>query len=178
MTGDVIKKSIDRHYNNDLENLGNRDSFIWYGPRWAQASTAPSRMHKGYVTEGGIRCPAIVRYPAFAKAHGQNDLPKTGITDAFTTVMDILPTMLDLAGIPLPGPTFRGREVVSVKGRTWAPHLAGEKPQVHEEDYVMGWELFFHQAIRKGNWKAVFIPAEGTGEVATVQRRKRYGRDP
>jgi hypothetical protein len=35
MTGDVIKKSIHKHYNNDLENLGHEDSFVWYGPRWA-----------------------------------------------------------------------------------------------------------------------------------------------
>ncbi|KAM6480795.1 alkaline phosphatase-like protein [Trichoderma sp. SZMC 28011] len=152
MTGDVIKKSINKHYNNDYENLGNRDSFIWYGPQWAQASTAPSRMHKGYVTEGGIRCPAIIHYPGFAET------PNGHITDSFTTVMDILPTILDLAGIEPPGASFRGREVVPVKGRSWIPHLLRKSPRVHDEDHVTGWELFFHQAIRKGKWKAVFIP--------------------
>ncbi|PKK51371.1 hypothetical protein CI102_3884 [Trichoderma harzianum] len=152
MTGDVIKKSINKHYNNDYENLGNRDSFIWYGPQWAQASTAPSRMHKGYVTEGGIRCPAIIHYPGFAET------PNGHITDSFTTVMDILPTILDLAGIEPPGSSFRGRQVVPVKGKSWIPHLLRESPRVHDEDHVTGWELFFHQAIRKGKWKAVFIP--------------------
>lgn len=152
VTGDVIKKSIDKHYNNDYENLGNRDSFIWYGPRWAQASTAPSRMHKGYVTEGGIRCPAIIHYPRFAQlSHGR-------ITDSFTTVMDILPTLLDLAGIPLPEQEFRGRQIVPVKGKSWISHLLQKSPHVHDEDHVTGWELFFHQAIRKGKWKAIFIP--------------------
>jgi hypothetical protein len=29
MTGDVIKTSINEHYDNSLENLGNGDSFIW-----------------------------------------------------------------------------------------------------------------------------------------------------
>lgn len=152
MTGDVIKKSINKHYNNNYENLGNRDSFIWYGPRWAQASTAPSRMHKGYVTEGGIRCPAIIHNPLFAQhSHGR-------ITDAFATVMDILPTFLELAGTPLPGLNFRGRQIVPVKGKSWLPHLRKELAHVHDEDHVTGWELFFHQAIRKGKWKAVFIP--------------------
>lgn len=154
MTGEVIKKTIDKEYNNDLENLGNRDSFIWYGPRWAQAATAPSRMHKGYVTEGGIRCPAVVHYPGFGKVGGASG----EISRAFATVMDIMPTILDLAGVPLPGPTFKGREVVPIKGKSWAPFLRREVEQVHGEDTVVGWELFFHQAVRRGKWKAVFIP--------------------
>lgn len=153
MTGEVIKKSIDREYNNDLENLGNKDSFIWYGPRWAQAATAPSRMHKGYVTEGGIRCPAVLHYPGL-----QSGLEGGRISTAFATVMDIMPTLLELAGVPQPGPEFRGREVVPIKGKSWASYLTGEIDHVHGPDTSIGWELFFHQAIRKGKWKAVFIP--------------------
>lgn len=148
MTGDVIKKSIGNHFNNDLENLGKKDSFIWYGPRWALAATAPSRGYKGFVTEGGIRCPAIIHYP----------LSKGGISDTFTSVMDILPTILALAQIPLPASPFRGREIVPVKGKSWTPLLLNPSARVHSEDYITGWELFFHQAIRKGSWKAVFIP--------------------
>jgi arylsulfatase len=151
MTGDVIKKSINQYHNNSLENLGAGDSFIWYGPRWAQASTAPSRMFKGYVTEGGIRCPAIIHYPSFRFSPSQ-------ISNAFTTVMDILPTILSLAGITPPGPVFRGRDVVAIKGKSWVPHLSGKGERVHDAETVTGWELFFHQAIRKGDYKAVFIP--------------------
>jgi len=161
MTGDVIKKSINKHYNNDLDNLGNGDSFIWYGPRWAQAATAPSAMYKGYVTEGGIRCPAIVRYPPKIKPTLS---PQEGaISTAFTTVMDILPTVLSLASVPIPQGTFRGRSIVSVKGKSWLPHLFTSPeftvPIVHDDSTVIGWELFFHQAVRKGKYKAVFIPA-------------------
>lgn len=53
----VMKK----YYNNQLENIGNHDSFVWYGPRWAQAATAPSRLYKMYSTGGGIRVPMVVR---------------------------------------------------------------------------------------------------------------------
>lgn len=151
MTGDVIKKSINEHYNNSLENLGNGNSFIWYGPRWAQTSTAPSRMFKGYVTEGGIRCPAVIHYPPF-------NFTKDQVSNAFSTVMDILPTILELGGIEAPGMQFRGREVVSVKGKSWIAHLSGQTDNVHNSEAVTGWELFFHQAIRKGDYKAVFIP--------------------
>ncbi|KAL1984654.1 hypothetical protein VTN96DRAFT_8780 [Rasamsonia emersonii] len=162
MTGDVIKKSINKHYNNDLDNLGNGDSFIWYGPRWAQAATAPSAMYKGYVTEGGIRCPAIVHYPPLIKA--SSSPPEGAISSAFTTVMDILPTVLSLAGVPPPQDTFRNRPIVPIKGKSWLPHLSASPdfasaPAVHDDSTVIGWELFFHQAVRKGRYKAVFIPA-------------------
>jgi arylsulfatase A-like enzyme len=41
---------IDRFYNNSYDNIGNHDSFVWYGPRWAQAATAPHRLYKMYST--------------------------------------------------------------------------------------------------------------------------------
>ncbi|CAF1301334.1 unnamed protein product [Adineta ricciae] len=142
-------------FNNSYENLGNKDSFIWYGPRWAQASTAPSRMTKGYITEGGIRCPAIVHYPKFDKT--------LNISHEFTTVMDILPTVLELANVSHPGTVFRNRTVVTPKGKSWVSYLLSSDEHVHhvhtETDFI-GWELFGQRAIRRGNYKAIFIPNE------------------
>ncbi|CAF1669843.1 unnamed protein product, partial [Adineta ricciae] len=142
-------------FNNSYENLGNKDSFIWYGPRWAQASTAPSRMTKGYITEGGIRCPAIVHYPKLDKT--------LNISHEFTTVMDILPTVLELANISHPGTVFRNRTVVTPKGKSWVSYLLNSDEHVHhvhmETDFT-GWELFGQRAIRRGNYKAIFIPNE------------------
>lgn len=75
--------------------------------------------------------------------------------------MDILPTILDLAGVAHPGTHFRGREVVVPRGQSWVSHLASgdlEKTSVHEEDvHIHGWELFGQRAIREGKWKAVWI---------------------
>jgi len=31
-------------------------------------------------------------------------------------------------------------------------------PQIHDKDFVQGWELLGRGAIRRGDWKAVFIP--------------------
>lgn len=72
--------------------------------------------------------------------------------------MDILPTILDLAQILLPGSTFRGREVVPVKGKSWVPYLSRRASHIHGKDHVTGWEVCLHQAIRKGKWKAIFTP--------------------
>ena len=140
-------------FNNSYENIGNSDSFVSYGPRWAQASTAPSRLNKGHITEGGIRCPAIVHFPKFNQS--------LNISHEFTTVMDVLPTILELAGIPHPGTMFHNRTVVKPKGLSWVPHLLNPEKHIHDvhnkQDFV-GWELFGEQAIRRGNYKAVLIP--------------------
>ncbi|CAF2717152.1 unnamed protein product [Rotaria sp. Silwood2] len=144
----------EKFFNNSYENIGNKDSFVSYGLRWAEAATAPSRMVKGYITEGGIRCPAIVHYPKLRTS--------LKISDEFTTVMDILPTVLEVANIPHPGTTFRQRAVVQPRGKSWVPYLlnSDEHKHVHSEYDFTGWELFGQRAIRRGNYKAILIPNE------------------
>lgn len=80
------------------------------------------------------------------------------MSDAFSTVMDIAPTILEMAGISHPAPTYQGREVVPMRGASMLPWLTGMEERVHAEDFVNGWELCGRGAIRKANWKAVFIP--------------------
>lgn len=139
--------------NNSYENIGNKDSFVVYGPRWAQASTAPSRRSKGHIVEGGIRSPAIVHYPKFRKP--------LKISHEFTTVMDILPTVLELANIPHPGTTYQNHTIVKPKGKSWIAHLLSSNEHVHhvqdELDFT-AWELFGERAIRRGNYKAILMP--------------------
>lgn len=72
--------------------------------------------------------------------------------------MDIMPTILELAGVPHPGLSFRGRTVTSMRGRSWMPLLSGQNSEVHANDAVTGWELFGCRAVRKGKWKAVLMP--------------------
>ncbi|KAM0429235.1 hypothetical protein ACHAPT_006449 [Fusarium lateritium] len=154
MMGSVgtVPKIINKYYNNSLENMGMADSYIWYGPEWACASMAPSRGFKTWITEGGIRCPCLIRYPPLAKTGSH--------TDAFCTVMDVLPTILDLAGVPSPGTKFRGREVVPVRGSSWVSHLDNTTPSFHDEEAeITGWELFGLRAIREGYWKALYMNA-------------------
>ncbi|CAJ2500410.1 Uu.00g032630.m01.CDS01 [Anthostomella pinea] len=156
---------IGRFYDNSVDNIGNADSFVWYGPRWASAATAPSRGWKSWTTEGGIRCPCIVRYPPFAQSCGT-------VTHEFTTVMDILPTILEMAGVKHPGPRFRGRDVVTPRGRSWVPFLDGRTKNVHENGMqdVTGWELFGQRAIRRGDWKAVFTPGPDEWELFDLSK--------
>jgi hypothetical protein len=44
--GEAITKTIEKFYDNSLENIGRGNSWTYLGPQWAQAATAPSRMYK------------------------------------------------------------------------------------------------------------------------------------
>ncbi|KAK4540922.1 hypothetical protein LTR36_008430 [Oleoguttula mirabilis] len=147
---------LQKYYDNSLDNLGRGNSFIWYGPRWAQAATAPSRLYKAFTTEGGVRVPFLAKFP---KGY---ETEKGGITNSFSTVMDLAPTILDMAGVKHPSPdgkgTFQGREVVSMRGRSMVPFLSGEQSNIHPKDFINGWETCGRAAVRCGDWKIVFIP--------------------
>jgi arylsulfatase len=148
--GAQIAAQIEKYYDNSLDNLGRPTSFIWYGPRWAQAATAPSRLHKAFTTEGGIRVVGFITWSGFAR--------QREIGTAFATVMDIAPTVLELAGAAHPGTAYRGRKVVPMRGRSLVGYLSGATEAVHDAVTGTGWELFGRRAIRQGDWKALQLP--------------------
>ncbi|KAK7518688.1 alkaline-phosphatase-like protein [Phyllosticta citriasiana] len=178
MAGTPLVECIRRFYDNSLDNIGNASSFVWYGPRWAAAGTAPSRGFKAWATEGGIRCPAIVRFPPLLAPPPESTPEREGrranyiVSHDFTTVMDILPTFLELARIPHPFPSrFRDRDIVAPRGVSWVPPKQEETPTIHpphgpnSASITTGWELFGQRAIRRGRHKAVYIPAPlGSGQ--------------
>ena len=151
---------LQQYYDNSLDNLGNYNSFIWYGPRWAQAATAPSRLYKAYTTEGGVRVPFVARFPqnANAAAIDNNVAGRNTITDQFATVMDLAPSILDMAGISHPAPSYQNREVVPMRGKSFYPWARGANPRIHDKDFIQGWETCGRAALRYGDWKIVYIP--------------------
>jgi arylsulfatase len=130
------------------QNMGAPNSFVAYGPQWAHASVTVFRLYKGYTTEGGIRAPLIVKLPG-RQDNGQ-------IRTAFTSVMDLAPTFLQLVETTYPD-TIDGRKLAEYKGKSLLPYINGEKARAHETNYVMGWELFGRSALRKGSWKIIQI---------------------
>lgn len=164
-----IRNIVDKYYDNTLENIGKYNSWVYYGDQWAQAATAPSYMYKMWASEGGIRCPLIVHYPP---VHNQ----KRQISNTFTTVMDILPTVLELANVKHPGSVYKGRQVAIPKGKSWVQYLTANSEEVHLEETVTGWELFGQQAIRRGPFKALYIPKPfGTAEWMLFDIKKDPG---
>jgi arylsulfatase len=166
---------LKKYYDNSLSNLGRGNSFIWYGPRWAQAATAPSRLYKAFTTEGGVRVPFLAKFPKvmndlsngeiLSNGHMETDsngshlaVDNGSITNKFSTVMDLAPTILQMAGVKHPAPTYQGREVVHMRGKSMLPFLTGSASSVHPADHITGWETCGRAAVRCGDWKIVFIP--------------------
>jgi arylsulfatase A-like enzyme len=144
---------------NSLENLGAATSYTAYGPVWAQAGSAPSRLFKGLTTQGGIRTTALVAGPGVV---GGRTSP------AFLHVTDIAPTVLDLAGAEGQA-VLKTRKGPPFEGRSWAKLLRAEATDVRGPDEVMGWELFFGRAVRQGDWKATYVVMPGAGGVTAAR---------
>lgn len=155
--GPVFTKVIGEYGDNSLDNIGLPNSCIWYGPRWAQAATAPLRLMKSYTTEGGIRVPAFITGPGLTR--------NGDVSDSFATVMDIAPTLLEMAGLSHPGNSYKGKPVHALQGRSLAPWLARRSEAPHPPGTTTGWELFGRRAIRKDGWKLTYTPnAVGKGQ--------------
>jgi arylsulfatase A-like enzyme len=100
-------------------------------------SAGPLREGKGTTFEGGQRVPCLMRWP------GQ--IPAGSVCRGVATTMDILPTLVQLAGAELPARRIDGRDIwPMVSGRPGAssPHEAFF--------FYAGWNL---QAVRSGRWK-------------------------
>lgn len=91
----------------------------------------------------------MIRYPGSTRKE---------TTDIFATVMDLAPTILEMAGLNHPAPQWQGRRVVDMRGKSMLEWFDNKSEAVHERDFVQGWELLGRGAIRKGDFKAVFIP--------------------
>ncbi len=83
-------------------------------------ANTPLRAGKGWLYEGGIREPAIIKWPGQIK-------PGT-VSDAVITSMDFYPTILEMAGLPL-------RPDLHVDGKSLVPLLRQQVNQVHVATY-------------------------------------------
>ena len=128
---------------------GPGDTFVTYGPPWANVSNTPFREYKGTNHEGGIATPLIIRWPAII------DKPGT-ITGRVGHVIDIMPTCLDVAGVTYPE-RFDGHKVLPLEGNSLRPILEGKEPAGREALY---WELGGNLAVRMGKWKLVALKGQ------------------
>jgi arylsulfatase len=133
---------------NAFERLGRPGSVAAYGPRWAEVSAAPFRLFKGFTgAEGGTASPLIVKLPGQSRA--------APLSHARLQVTDVLPTVLDAAGIANPGGQFRGGQVHPIEGRSFLDAL--RRPDafvaVHPADAVLADELMGASYVVKGRWK-------------------------
>ncbi|SUD70268.1 sulfatase [Pseudomonas putida] len=144
---------IKENFDTRLANYGRRDSFLMIGSAWAQVSALPSRRYKMTTYQGGIRVPAFVYHPATIKA---------GRSDELASVRDIMPTLLQLAGAPMPGINYRDRAIVPPQGTSALDYLQGKDTRIHAHDEALGWEINGSASLRKGTMKLLWDATDGT----------------
>lgn len=177
--GDVIEE-IDFHAGRILETLKElgldertlviftSDNGPWAGYGIDAGSAGLLRGSKGSVFEGGIRVPAIFRWPG--------RIPAGLVTSEIASIMDIFPTLAALSG----GEPPRDR---TIDGRDLQPHWARPgKASGHETIYFFegGYRYKAEEgppkndpqfrAVRSGPWKLHLStePGEAEGSVTIV----------
>lgn len=113
--------------------------------RMGPTSNLPLRSGKGWLYEGGVRVPTIIRAPGVTTANTTTDAPMVS--------MDFFPTMLELAGLPL-------APKLHADGESLVSQLRGEKPS---ETRTFYWHYpHYHgstwtpgASIRDGDWKLI-----------------------
>ena len=123
-----------RHFNDPAVKIGQPGSYVAYDKPWANVSNTPFRKYKSFLHEGGMIASCIVAWPGRVK-------PEEGYRQSPAYVIDLLPTAMELAGIPkgdLPGSSL---------SFLWN----GKQPE--ERTYF--WEHEGSRAVRKGKWKLV-----------------------
>ncbi len=139
---------IREHFNDDYETMGQPNSFISYGPQWAEAGSSPFRYYKGYTTEGGIIAPMIMAGPNVERINE--------IQDVFVTLMDLAPTFYEVAQVKYPE-RFDEHDIYPLKGNSLIPFVSGKENLIHSSEYVFGLEHDNLAMIRKGEWKITNI---------------------
>ncbi|MDA8775188.1 sulfatase [Opitutales bacterium] len=113
-------------------------------PKMGPGSNSPLRAGKGWLYEGGVREPTIIRAPGITKAGSVSNQPIVS--------MDFFPTMLELAGLPLrPKLHADGRSLLTeLKGNKGKPRtLYWHYPHYHGSTWKPG------ASIRDGDWKLI-----------------------
>ncbi|MES2597993.1 MAG: sulfatase [Verrucomicrobiota bacterium] len=122
-------------------------------------SNEPLRAGKGWLYEGGIRVPLIVRAPGMTKAGSTADTPVIST--------DFYPTLLTLAGLAAKPDQHRdGLDIGALLSGGAAPArdpFYWHYPHYHGSTWAPG------GAMREGDWKLIEFFDEGTAELYNLK---------
>lgn len=121
---------------------------------------APSRAGKGYVYEGGIRTPLIIRYPRRIATREVSEPVVLG---------DLCPTICALAEVPAPTP---------LDFQDISPLLFGAKPPADRKPRALFWHQphYMNQGgkpagvVREGDWKLIEHYEDGSLELYHIAK--------
>ncbi len=128
-----------------IDRLGGPWSHNHYPAGWAQAGNTPLKMYKKFTFGGGIRAPLIVHWPAGIGDGG-------GVRAQFHHVVDLAPTVLELAGVAAPA-VHRGVEQLPIHGTSLA--YTFDDAAAASRRTVQYFEMGGQRGIYRDGWKAV-----------------------
>lgn len=120
------------------------------GPAYGNRYNAGLRDIKGSVYDGGIRVPFFIRWPRMIRAGREND--------RIAAHIDVLPTVLDLCGLPSSGLELDGISLVPVisgKAADWPDRTLFFQQCRPDSDGIDEPRLFTHCAARTQRYKIV-----------------------
>jgi arylsulfatase len=122
-----------------------------YPMGWAQVSNTPFPSYKVQTGAGGRRVACIVSWPAGLPARDE-------VRSQFAHVTDIMPTLLDLTGVPLPA-LSHGKPAQPLQGCSQLPVLkAAQAAPVRQAQYYECWS---NRGYYRDGWIAVSIQKTG-----------------
>jgi arylsulfatase len=129
-----------------LEKLGGPESYNHYAVGWALAMNTPYQWTKQVASHwGGTRNGTIVHWPNGIKAKGE-------VRSQFCHVIDVAPTILEVAGIPEPA-VSNSVQQIPLEGTSMAYSFTDAKaPERHDTQYF---EMFCNRGIYHKGWSAV-----------------------
>jgi arylsulfatase A len=119
------------------------------GPHPRAGSSGPYRGHKSLLYEGGHRVPFAARWPG--------RIPAGSVHGDLAMTADLLPTLLELAGLELP-------DEPKMDGISMAPLLLRGDPLPNR---VLFWDNVNNRAVRDGDWKMVSVLDRSTRSWTT-----------
>ena len=128
-----------------IDQIGSPDTYNHYPSGWATAFSAPYRMFKRYVYQGGVCDPLVIHWPAGIKAKGE-------VRHQYHHSTDIVPTILEVCGVEMPD-IYNGvaQNPLSGVSMRYSFDAADAPTQKHTQYY----EMFGNRGIWHDGWKAV-----------------------
>ncbi|MEI7057683.1 arylsulfatase [Nocardioides sp. CCNWLW239] len=138
-----------------LDKLGSPETYNHYPTGWAAAFSTPFQMFKRYSQYSGGTCdPLVIHWPAGIQAKGE-------IRHQYHHVTDIVPTILELAGLEMPE-VYRGVEQEPLPGVSMAYSFdSADAPTTKKRQYYC---MLGTRGIWQDGWKAAATHAPLTGK--------------
>ncbi len=142
-------------------DIGGFRAYNHYPWGWAWAGNAPFRLWKRYAWLGGVRTPLIAHWPAGIPAPAAG-----GVRGQFCHAVDLLPTVLDVAGVEAPaavdGVDQQPLDGASLRGTFADP----DAPSPRTTQYF---EIIGSRSIVHDGWKAT---TDHIGAQISVERER------